>query len=169
MVKHESLIGNKYGKLEVVKLHDRKSGKIRWQCLCDCGNTAYVMSNNLKKPGGTKSCGCIGVERLKGRLGENSPTWKGGRFIDSGGYVNIYKPQHPNAKSSGYIREHRFIMSEILERPLIKYENVHHKNGDKTDNTPNNLELWNTSQPSGQRVQDKVKWAKEILELYGRS
>lgn len=169
MSKHESLIGNKYGRLKVVKIYDRKNSKIRWECICDCGGIAYVMTNSLKRPNGTKSCGCITIDRLKNQSGENSPTWKGGRFIDDTGYVQVWKPEHPNAKKIGYIREHRLIMSEILGRPLLAEENVHHIDGDKTNNSPDNLELWSRSQPPGQRVKDKVKWAREILELYDRS
>lgn len=67
------------------------------------------------------------------------------------------------------IPEHRFIMSEHLGRPLTETENVHHKNGNRSDNRLENLELWNTSQPSGQRIEDKVQWAREILWLYGDS
>ena len=73
---------------------------------------------------------------------------------------------HPNARVKGQILEHRLVMSEILGRPLYEHENVHHINGVRMDNRPENLQLWSTSQPSGQRIPDKVEWAVELLKTY---
>jgi len=68
---------------------------------------------------------------------------------------------------NGRIREHVYFMSEHLGRPLKKGENVHHKNGVRDDNRLENLELWSTWQPPGQRVKDKIVWCIEFLSLYG--
>ncbi len=87
---------------------------------------------------------------------------------DDSGYVLIKVPGHSEANRSNglYAAEHRYVMSEYLGRPLIENENVHHKNGVRTDNRIENLELWNRSQPSGQRALDKLAWAHEIIALY---
>lgn len=88
--------------------------------------------------------------------------------IDAQGYKTITKKGHPNQMDAkGRIREHIFIMSEHIGRPLRKGENVHHKNGDRLDNRIENLELWNRRQPAGQRVEDKINWYIEFLNSYG--
>lgn len=120
----------------------------------------------LRKPQFSKEAR---LNSIKSRLGKKSGNSKGGKIKDKFGYVQIWMPNHPNAKLGGYIHEHRLVMSNHIGRPLERYENVHHKNGDRSDNTLENLELWDTTQPSGQRLTDKIKWAKEILLRNGFS
>ena len=63
--------------------------------------------------------------------------------------------------------EHVLVMEKMIGRLLVKGETIHHKNGVRDDNRPENLELWNKGQPAGQRVEDRIKYYIEFLELYG--
>jgi hypothetical protein len=95
--------------------------------------------------------------------GANHPSWTGGRAFCATGYVRI------NAGPGLTVFEHRHVLEQHLGRPLTVEENVHHKNGDRADNRLENLEVWNKSQPSGQRPIDKVRHALDILRLYAPS
>lgn len=98
---------------------------------------------------------------LKARRDKSKP------YTDRKGYIQVYRPEHPNAWASGWIPEHRLVMAEMLGRPLVEDEVVHHKNGKRDDNRPGNLELWTRSHPDGQRVEDVLVWAREFVARYG--
>ena len=80
------------------------------------------------------------------------------------GYMLIYVGRKNGQPE--YRLEHQLVMEAHLGRPLTKDEHIHHKNGVKTDNRFDNLELWASSHPSGQRVEDLVAWSKELLARY---
>ncbi|MEW5856431.1 MAG: DUF5131 family protein [Cyanobacteriota bacterium] len=74
--------------------------------------------------------------------GNRNSMWKGGRSIASNGYVLIrVGTKHHLADTRGYAYEHRLVAEERLGRRLYPNEQVHHRNGDKQDNHPDNLEV----------------------------
>lgn len=72
---------------------------------------------------------------------EKNPFWKGGRTIASNGYVLIKDANNPNADVRGYVYEHRLVAQQLLGRPLTRKEIVHHKDGNKQNNSPDNIEV----------------------------
>ncbi|WP_327310102.1 HNH endonuclease (plasmid) [Streptomyces sp. NBC_01298] len=79
------------------------------------------------------------------------------------------------------VMEHRHAVQELLGRPLLPTETVHHVNGIKTDNRTDgplvddgsgrlrsgNLELWSHAHPYGQEIGPKSDWARGWLAVYG--
>lgn len=77
----------------------------------------------------------------KGLKRENHPCWKGGRRIDRDGYIRVYRPDHMWPRRGGYILEHVLLMETLLQRRLEKNECVHHKDHNRQNNLPENLEV----------------------------
>lgn len=73
--------------------------------------------------------------------GGQSPHWKGGRVKRVHGYTVILRPSHPRAHGAGYVYEHILVMESMIGRFLIAPEEVHHWDGDKSNNVPENLHL----------------------------
>jgi len=89
----------------------------------------------------TKETSIIIKRMAEKRIGDKHPLWKGGRAKMTGGYIGVLIPEHPDANVNGRVLEHRLVMEKKLGRRLVHYEEVHHRNGIKTDNRPENLEL----------------------------
>jgi len=64
------------------------------------------------------------------------------------GYVRVYCPMHPEANTWGYVYEHRLIMEGVIGRHLRKDEHIHHINGKRWDNGPENLKIMSPSEHS---------------------
>jgi hypothetical protein len=87
------------------------------------------------------------------------PNYKCGRYLCVNGYVFIWYPTHP-AANRGYVTEHRLVMEKHLKRFLVSPEEIHHINGNKSDNRIANLKLFKNH---------SVHISKERKERYWRS
>lgn len=158
-MKIQDLTGQRFGRLLVQSAPGIIDGKrYRCQCLCDCGKETRTSYYSLLR-GVATSCGCASADRARARKGSSRYNWKGGRRT-SNGYVYVLLPD------GTYRQEHLVVMERHLGREISRPETVHHKNGVRNDNRLDNLELWVSSHPSGQRVDDLLAWADEIIRKY---
>ncbi len=121
--------------------HD--TAKWMWQACSDCGKERWVQVRQGKpKYILCRKCSCI--KRGRVNIGKANPTWKGGRFKRHGYWmIRLYPGDffYPMAGKDGYVREHRLVMAKHLNRCLLSWEVVHHRNGMRDDNRIENLEL----------------------------
>lgn len=107
------------------------------------------------------------ILRDQNRRGPLHPAWRGGKRHTTNGYVMIRNTNHPYATSDGYIMEHRLVMEEVLGRYLELDEIVHHKNGDRKDNRPENLQVTTKLQHYKEHF-DAVKKVDSLEEKLAR-
>ena len=143
----------------------------------ECGRLFQPSSGHLRCPACRSKdlCACGRTKQLKSdecsecrtEVGPANGNWRGGRTYHKKGYVMVLTPGHPRATtSSKYVFEHILVAEKLLGRYLLPDERIHHRNGVKDDNRPENLELWTRPQPAGIRVSDAVEWARTILARY---
>ena len=80
------------------------------------------------------------------KMGNHPPGWNGGRREGrTDGYIQVYLPSHPLSTKEGYVFEHRLVMEKILGRFLSRSEIVHHIDGNRKNNNPNNLMVFSSA------------------------
>ncbi len=106
-----------------------------------------------------KNLGIDPTIRLRAKKGEG--------YICRSGYLSYKIKGHPCADKNGRVQASHLEIYNKLGRVLKTGETVHHKNGIRLDNRIENLEIWSTYHPAGQRIEDKIAWCIEFLSLYG--
>lgn len=145
---------------EVCKTPFERIVKAQRACSVECGNQLKRQDRDVT----CKTCGSL-FERPHGKIRTfcsrscaQTNRVRRGEFKKPEGYTNTTTNGYTMVKhDGGWTQEHRMVMSKVLGRPLEKHECVHHKNGTRSDNRPENLELWlvpNRKDPAGQRMED---------------
>lgn len=147
---------SRLAKAQATKTSQRKTPPDGWVapsgfCECGCGSpTKMVLATNVPN------------DRYKGypmrylrghspghrATGPDSRSWRGGRFQHKTGYIYVFAPDHPRANASGYVLEHRLVYEATHGIVLDKTQIIHHINGIRNDNSPENLFVTTNSEHS---------------------
>lgn len=137
----------------------RKAGRVERTCTV-CGKVEEVPPSQASFPNCSRRCY---------EIGRSTPV--GTRQVNDDGYILVFRPESSEAwkgdhRKAGWALEHRIVMSEMIGHPLPKGSTVHHRNGTRSDNRPENLELWASTHRPGQRVLDLLEYADWILATF---
>lgn len=133
----------------------KRRGRVRCSIQrCERCNEEFVVNPYHRKRARFCSKSCAAKHRIESdgpRRGKSAARWNGGRSRTPEGYVLVWAPDHPSVRGTKrkYVREHRLVMEKMLGRRLERHEHVHHVNGVRDDNRPENLELWGRPHPHG--------------------
>jgi hypothetical protein len=155
--------------VELIREHIQEGKTQEWIAshLVESGYDSRITAKSIYKVCRKHGIKC---QRTGPRSGEGHPEWKGGKILLKSGYIGIYCPEHPTlldknkkreAKSNGnyyrkakYMLEHRLVMEQKLGRYLLPSEVVHHIDNNKTNNHPDNLELFESN---GEHLRETLK------------
>jgi hypothetical protein len=121
--------------------------------MCGCGETTTIAKRTYATKGFYAGRHVRFMRGHGGRVlfAETTSRWKGGVIVTDEGYL---KRRVTRDGKRMYVLDHRLVMEDMIGRRLAPNEEVHHINGNKQDNRPENLELWHRSQPNGVRLAD---------------
>lgn len=153
----KDIVGNKYNKLLVLSYAYSHNGRSFWNCRCDCGKQCVVNGKYLRN-GETKSCGCLNLKRVQ-QMGKKNKKYnqtqqignKTKIFFDNNEYTIIDSKDYDIVKNicwhktkSGYARGHLLGKLVLLHNLILPHNNryvIDHINGNRLDNTRNNLRI----------------------------